>query len=157
VTAINEHNATNDERVAAAVRQAGAMRIVRRYTGASAIAGLNPVPVLDVAVLGGVHVSLIKDLSDHYGAEFSEHTARNILIAIAASIVPGAIGSVLGRKMLGALPFVTHGAGLLTMSVFSAGVSYGLGLVFIRHFEAGGTLDSFNADNLHKIFRWSPA
>ncbi len=147
----------DEDSAATAARRAGAMRIVRRYTGASAIAGLNPVPVLDVAVLGGVHVSLIKDLSDHYGAEFSEHTARNILIAIAASIVPGAIGSLLGRKMLGALPFITHGAGLLTMSAFSASVSYGLGIVFIRHFEAGGTLDSFNLDNLHKVFSWSPA
>jgi uncharacterized protein (DUF697 family) len=133
------------------------MRIVHRYVGASAVAGLNPIPVLDVTVLGGVHVALIKDLTEYYGAQFSEHAARNILIAIAASIVPGAIGSVLGRRVLGAVPFVTHGAGLLTMAAFSAAASYGLGLIFIRHFEAGGTLDSFDLKNLHRVFSRAPA
>lgn len=132
------------------------MSIVHRYVAASAIAGLNPVPVLDVAVLGGVHISLIKDLSDHYGAEFSEHTARNILIAIGASILPGAIGTVIGRKALRAIPFLVPGAALLTMSAFSAAVSYGLGRVFINHFEMGGTLDTFNLENLHRVFKWNP-
>ena len=133
------------------------MRIVHRYVGASAVAGLNPIPVLDVTVLGGVHVALIKDLTEYYGAQFSEHAARNILIAIAASIVPGAIGSVLGRRVLGAVPFVTHGAGLLTMAAFSAAASYGRGMVIIRHFEAGGTLDSFDPKHLHRILSKAPA
>ena len=149
---------TVDETAAAhPATRAGAMRIVRRYVAASAIAGLNPVPVLDVAVLGGVHISLIRDLSHHYGAEFSEHTARNILIAVAASIIPGAIGTVIGRRSLRAIPFLVPGAGLLTMSAFSAAVSYGLGRVFINHFETGGTLDSFKLENLHRVFSWKSA
>jgi len=146
-----------NDKVAAGEGRVGAMRIVRRYVGLSAVAGLITVPALDVAALGSVHVALIKELSDYYGAEFSEHTARNILIAIGAGLVPGAIGSSLGRKALRLLPFVTHGAGLMVMSAFSAGVSYALGNVFIRHFEAGGTLDSFNTRNLHQIFARTPA
>ncbi len=137
--------------------RAGAMKIVHRYVATSAVAGLITLPVIDVAALGGVHIALIKELTGYYGAEFSEHTARNIVIAITASLVPGAIGSVLGRKALRMLPFISHGAGLLTMSAFSAAVSYGLGMVFIRHFEGGGTLDSFNVENLHRIFRRTPA
>ncbi len=148
---------TEHAKQTAAPTRAGAMRIVHRYVAASAVAGLNPIRVLDVTVLGGVHVGLIKDITEYYGAEFSEHAARNILIAIAASIVPGAIGSVLGRRALGAVPFVTHGAGLLTMAAFSAAASYGLGLIFIRHFEAGGTLDSFDLKNLHRVFSRAPA
>lgn len=130
------------------------MSIVHRYVAASAIAGLNPVPLLDVAVLGGVHISLIKDLTVYYGAEFSDHAARNILIAVAASLVPGAVGTVIGRKALRAMPFLVPGAGMLTMSAFSAAVSYGLGRVFVNHFETGGTLDSFNLENLHRAFNW---
>src|SRR4051794_27692833 len=44
----------------------------------SAGAGLITVPVLDVSGLAGVHVALIKTLSDYYGVQFSDHTARNI-------------------------------------------------------------------------------
>jgi uncharacterized protein (DUF697 family) len=147
-----------DETVGAKTAQrAGAMRIVHRYVAASAIAGLNPVPVLDVTVLGGIHVSLIRDLTNHYGAAFSDHAARNILIAIAATIIPGAIGTILGRKALRAIPFLVPGAGLVTMSAFSAAVSYGLGRIFINHFESGGTLDSFDLENLHRIFSWKTA
>jgi len=127
------------------------MRIVHRYVGVSAVAGLITLPVLDVAALGGVHITLIKELSAFYGHEFSEHAARNILIAVTASLLPGAIGSVLGRKALRVLPFVSHAAGMLTMSAFSAAVSYALGRVIIRHFEAGGTLDSFNPEHLHRL------
>lgn len=135
-----------------AARRAAAMRIVHRYAGVSAMAGLIAVPGLDVAALGGVHISLIRDLTAHYGAEFSEHSARNIVIAIGASLVPGAIGSVLGHRVLAVLPYLAHGAGLLLMSASSAAASYGLGVMFVRHFEAGGTLDSFDAANLHQIF-----
>lgn len=133
------------------------MSIVHRYVATSAVAGLITVPGIDVAALGGVHIALIKRLTEYYGAEFSEHTARNIVIAIAASLVPGTIGSILGSRALRMLPYVSHAAGLLTMSAFSAAASYGLGLIFVRHFEAGGTLDSFNIENLHDIFRRTPA
>ncbi len=137
--------------------RAGAMKIVHRYVATSAAAGLISVPVLDVAALGGVHISLIKRLTEYYGAEFSEHTARNIVIAITASLVPGVIGSVLTNKAMRVLPYVSHVVGIVTMSAFSGAVSYGLGLVFIKHFEGGGTLDSFNIDHLHHVFKRTPA
>lgn len=133
-------------------RRDGAMRIVRRYVLISAAAGVVTVPVLDVAALGVVHIALIKDVSAYYGAEFSEHAARNILVAIGASLVPGSVGSVLGRKLLQMLPFVTPGLGLAAMSASSAAVSYGLGTAFVQHYEAGGTLDSFNLETLHRPF-----
>lgn len=125
------------------------MRIVHRYVLISAAAGAIAIPVVDVVTLAGVHVALIKEICEHYGVEFSQHTARNILIAIASSLIPGSIGSVLGRKVLRAVPLLV---GVLGTSAFSAAVSYGLGTLFVRHFEAGGTLDSFDVENLHRIF-----
>ncbi|MDE3156418.1 MAG: DUF697 domain-containing protein [Acidobacteriota bacterium] len=128
------------------------MKIVWRYVAISSGAGLIQVPVLDVSALAGVHVALIKALADYYGVEFSHHTAKAILIAIGAGLVPGAIGSVLGRRALAAIPFLTPVGGLLTMSAFSAVVSWGLGRIFIRHFEAGGTLADFDVKHLHDMF-----
>jgi uncharacterized protein (DUF697 family) len=138
-------------------RRADAMAIVRRYAMVSAAAGAVTVPVLDVAALGAIHIALIKDITTHYGAEFSEHAARNILIAIGASLIPGSIGSVFARRALRLLPFVTPGIGLAAMSASSAAVSYLLGTVFVRHFEAGGTLDTFNVENLHRLLPWNRA
>ena len=134
-------------------RSVGAMKIVHKYVLISAAAGAVAVPVLDTFALAGVHVALIRQISEHYGVEFSKHTARNILIAIAASLIPGSFGSVFGRRVLKFLPFTL---GIVGTSAFSAAVSYGLGTLFVRHFEAGGTLDSFDTDNLHRIFSRVP-
>jgi uncharacterized protein (DUF697 family) len=132
-------------------RRASAMKIVRRYVLISAGAGLITLPVIDVSALAAVHVALIKELTEHYGHEFSEHVARNILIAIGASLIPGSIGSILGRKLLRALPFVDPVSALAAMSGFSAFVSYSLGRVFIEHFERGGTLANFDVEHLHDV------
>jgi len=132
------------------------MRIVRKYVLMSTAAGLITLPVVDVVTEAGVHVALIKELTEYYGGEFSEHTARNVLIALAASLVPGMVGSIVGRKALSLLSSIKTSAGLaglVVMSGLSGVVAYGLGLLFISHFEQGGTLDTFNVKNLHKAFK----
>ena len=134
-------------------REASAMKIVYRFMWISAGAALIPIPVMDVTVLAGVHVALIKEISEHYGVEFSQNAARNILIAILASLIPGSAGSIMGRKVLRMLPLATYFLGVLSMSAFSAAVSYGLGRVFIRHFESGGTLFDFDVEHLHRLFK----
>jgi uncharacterized protein (DUF697 family) len=138
-------------------RRERAMQIVHRYVLISAAAGAVSVPLLDVAALGAVHVALIKALTEHYGASFSEHAARNILIAIGVSLIPGSFGSVVASRVLRALPLVTHGIGLAAMSAASAAVSFSLGVVFVRHFELGGTLDTFDVANLHRVLAWRTA
>jgi uncharacterized protein (DUF697 family) len=127
------------------------MKIVRRYVLISAGAGLITLPIIDVSALAAVHVALIKELTEHYSHEFSEHVARNILIAIGASLLPGSIGSILGRKLLRALPFIDPVTALAAMSGFSACVSYSLGRIFIEHFEKGGTLENFDVEHLHAV------
>lgn len=136
--------------------EASAMQIVYRYMAVSAGAALIPVPGVDTAILAGVHVALIKRLCDHYSVDFSEHTARNVLIAIVGSIVPGTIGSFVGRKFLRVLPSTARVFGWALMSASSAAFSYGIGRLFIYHFESGGTLISFDARTLHKVFSRQP-
>ena len=127
------------------------MKMVRRYVLISAGAGLITLPIIDVSALAAVHVALIKELTEYYGHEFSEHAARNIVIAIGASLIPGSIGSILGRKLLRALPFIDPVTALATMSGFSAFVSYSLGRIFVEHFERGGTLENFDVEHLHDV------
>jgi uncharacterized protein (DUF697 family) len=133
-------------------REAGAMKIVRAYVAMSAGAALIPLALVDVTILAGIHVALIKKLCDHYGIEFSQDTARGVLVAILASLIPGSFSSLAGRKVLGMLPVAAHVFGSAAMSALSAAVSYLLGRVFIRHFEAGGTLHDFDVEHLHRLW-----
>ena len=136
--------------------EASAMTIVYRYMAVSAGAALIPVPGVDTTILAGIHVALIKQLCDHYGVSFEEHTARNILIAVVGSIVPGTLGSLLGRKALGLLPSGVRVFGWALMSASSAAFSYGIGRLFIHHFESGGTLLSFDPRTLHAVLWHHP-
>jgi uncharacterized protein (DUF697 family) len=130
-----------------------AMKIVYRYVAVSAGAALVPLAGVDVAVLAGIHVALIKRLCEHYKVDFSEHTARNLLIAVLGSVIPGTFGSVAGRKVLHFLPPPLRVIGWGVMSASSAVFSYGIGMLFIHHFESGGTLLSFDMSRLHE---WWP-
>ena len=132
-------------------RRIQAMRIVYRYMGISAGAALIPFAGVDVAALAGIHIALIKELCEHYDVDFTEHTARNVLIGVAASIVPGTIGSILGRKFLGMLPAANAVFGWTLMSAGSAAFSYSIGRLFIEHFEGGGTLLSLDHKRHHTL------
>lgn len=127
------------------------MRIVHRYMAYSAGAALIPVAVADVVTLAAIHVGLIKQLCEHYDVDFTEHTARNVIIGVAGSIVPGTVGTILGRKVLAVLPVTGAVFGWALMSAGSAAFSYGIGRLFIEHFESGGTLLSFDTSRLHKV------
>jgi len=130
-----------------------ALTIVYRYMAVSAGAALIPFAGADVAVLAGIHIALIKRLCEHYKVDFSEHAARNILIAVVASVVPGTFGSIASRKVLHILPPPVRLLGWGVMSASSAVFSYGIGMLFIHHFESGGTLFSFDTSRLHE---WWP-
>jgi uncharacterized protein (DUF697 family) len=132
-------------------RRIAAMRIVYRYMTISAGAALIPFAGVDVLALAGIHVALIKELCEHYDIDFNEHTARNVFIGVAGSIVPGTVGSILGRKFLGMLPVTGAVFGWALMSAGSAAFSYGIGLLFIEHFEGGGTLLSMDHRRKHPL------
>lgn len=127
------------------------MRIVYRYMSISAGAALIPFAGVDVLALAGIHVALIKELCEHYDIDFTEHTARNVLIGVAGSIVPATVGSILGRKILGMLPVANAVFGWALMSAGSAAFSYGIGMLFIEHFEGGGTLLSLDHRRKHAL------
>ena len=134
-------------------RRIAAMHIVYRYMAISAGGALIPFAGVDVVALAGIHVALIKELCEHYDVDFTEHTARNVLIGVAGSIVPGTVGSILGRKVLSMLPMGGVVVGWALMSAGSAALSYAIGRLFIEHFEGGGTLLSFDHRRLHGVPR----
>ena len=146
-----------DERPSSDNRRAGAMALVHRYVIVSAGAALIPVPVVDTVALAAVHVELIRQITHYYGKDFSEHAARNLLIAIGTSLIPGSLGSVVSRRVIRALPLVAHGFAIAAMSAFSALVSYALGTLFVEHYESGGTLQTFDVERLHRVFSRSTA
>ena len=133
-----------------------ASQIVDRYSLWSGAAGLIPVPIVDVAAVGGVQIVMLRRLSEIYGVPFAENRGKAILASLAGSVLPASTATTSAMtvgSLIKGLPGVGWAVGALTMPVFSAGATYIMGKVFIQHFASGGTLLDFNPPDYREFIK----
>jgi len=114
-------------------RRQDAQRLVDRYAKYAAGAGLVPVPLVDVAAIGAVQLKMLGALARHYDVPFDPERGKAILAALTGSVMSSLAGYQV-LKLFGPL------AGILGVSGFASAATYGVGRIFIAHFESGGTL-----------------
>jgi uncharacterized protein (DUF697 family) len=124
-------------------RYVRASKLVDRLSLCSGAAGLIPVPLVDIAAVGGVQLHMLKRLSEIYGVPFSEDRGKSIITSLAGAIAPATLATAAGSLIKG-LPGIGTAVGALTMPIASAGVTWVIGKVFIQHFASGRTLLNFN-------------
>lgn len=110
-------------------------------------AGLVPVPLLDVAAVTAVQVNLVKQLCELYERRYDDSQGRAIVSALISSASAG-----LGASMIKSIPVVGTFLGGASMAVLSGATTYAVGQVFARHFEQGGTLETFDLATARKLF-----
>ena len=123
-------------------RRRKATRIMRRYMLFSGVAGLVPLPAVDVATVTALQVKLLHAMTRLYGVPFNTKLARQLILALIA----GGGSMVLTLPAASAtktIPVVGIAAGMLISPAVATMACYGIGRAFISHFEAGGTLETF--------------
>jgi uncharacterized protein (DUF697 family) len=133
-----------------------AAQVVDRFALYSGAAGLIPVPVVDVAAVGGVQLQMLRRLSEIYGVPFSDNRGKSIIASLAGALIPAgtATGTAVGvGSMLKGLPGIGTLIGAVTMPAFSAGATYAIGKLFIQHFASGGTLLDFNPPDYREFIK----
>lgn len=120
-----------------------ASKLVDRFAIWSGVAGLVPVPVVDVLAVGGLQLQMLRRLSQIYGVEFSENRGKALIAALAGCMIPATSGMG-AASALKAVPVLNIIAAGFVMPVLSAGATYAIGKAFVQHFESGGTLLDFN-------------
>ena len=137
-------------------RDEQASQLVDRYSLWSGAAGLIPVPIVDVVVVGGVQLQMLRKLSEIYGVPFSDNMGKSVLASLAGSLIPASTATTtamgIGSIMKG-LPGIGTMVGALTMPAFSAGATYIIGKVFIQHFASGGTLLDFDPPDYREFIK----
>ncbi|WAS96626.1 YcjF family protein [Nannocystis punicea] len=118
-----------------------AAKIVRSHMFGSVAAGIVPIPLLDIGILGGVQLRMVRKLAELYDVEFSEQRTRVLLSSLVGVGLAGTAGSVLKMLAPGAAKALF---GLGSLAVGPA-TTYAIGQVFIKHFESGGTIWTFDA------------
>lgn len=135
-----------------ASRAETASKLVDRFALWSGVAGLLPLPVVDVVAVGGLQVQMLRRLSQIYGVEFSENRGKALIAALAGSMIPATSG-IGAASSLKFVPVVGTLAAAFVMPVLSAGATYAIGKAFIQHFESGGTLLDFNPPDYREFVK----
>jgi uncharacterized protein (DUF697 family) len=135
-----------------AARDERASQLVDRLSLWSGAAGLIPVPLLDIAAVGGVQLYMLRRLSEIYEIPFSENRGKSILTSLAGAMAPASVATATGSFIKG-LPGIGPVIGALTMPAASAGATWVIGKVFIQHFASGGTLLDFNPPDYREFIK----
>ncbi len=133
-------------------RDQAASKLVDRFALWSGVAGLIPLPVVDVLAVGGLQVQMLRRLSQIYGVEFSENRGKALIAALAGSMIPATSGMG-AASALKAVPVLNILAAGFVMPVLSAGATYAIGKAFVQHLESGGTLLDFNPPDYREFVK----
>jgi len=126
-----------------------ALQLVDRLSLWSGAAGLIPLPLVDVAAVGGVQFYMLRRLSEIYGVPFSDNRGKSILASVAGAVIPASAST----SVIKSLPGIGTVIGALTMPVVSAGATWVIGKLFIQHFASGGTLLDFNPSDYREFIK----
>jgi len=123
-------------------RERLAHAIVERHAAYSAIGGMVPLPIVNVAGITAVIVRMVKSLSEHYDVPFERDRARSIIIGLAMGVFPTGLGAVTSSSLMAFVPGA-NAIGLVASSITAAACTRSIGQLFIEHFENGSTLSDF--------------
>jgi uncharacterized protein (DUF697 family) len=125
-------------------RRSLARSIVERHAAYSAVGGLIPLPIANVAGITAVIVRMVKLLSDLYGVPFERDRARAIVVALMGGAMPTGLAAVTTSTLVYVVP-AANLIGLAVSSLAGAACTRGIGRIFVEHFENGSTLTDFPA------------
>lgn len=133
-------------------RREMASKLVGRFAIWSGVAGLIPVPFVDVAAVGGLQLQMLRRISQIYDIKFSENSGKALIASLAGSMIPATSG-IGAASMFKAVPFFGPLVSGVVMPTLSAGATYAIGKAFIQHFEGGGTLLDFSPPDYREFVK----
>ena len=133
-------------------RRAAAVKLVKRFSLWAGVAGLVPVPLVDLAAVSGVQIQMLRRLSQIYDVPFSENRGKAIIAGLAGTMIPGE-QQPRRRQPDEGVPLLGIAVGALTMPALSVGATYAIGMAFIQHFVSGGTLLDFDPPDYHEFIK----
>jgi uncharacterized protein (DUF697 family) len=135
------------------LRDAAALGIVHRNVAWSTAAGVVPVPLADMVLVGAAQVKMLKELTDLYGVAFTDNLGKSLISTLIGSYLPVSLGVGSVGSLAKAVPGVGSILGLITTPVLAGAATYAVGKVFVQHFESGGTLLDFNPATMREHFQ----
>jgi uncharacterized protein (DUF697 family) len=120
-------------------RRSQAVAAVERHAAFSAVGGIIPLPIANLASVTALNVHMVKRLSDLYSVPYERDRARAMVIGLLGGIMPSGLGMITAST----LSFIIPASGLIGLAVSSVSAlacTRRIGQTLIEHFESGKTL-----------------
>lgn len=122
----------------AALRRARAREVVERFSAYSAVGCVVPIPLFEMATLGGLVYRMSRALAAHYAVELPRGRSRAVVAALVCALFPtefGQLTTVMLRHVIPGANFV----GFAVASVSAVALTRASGYALIHLFESGET------------------
>jgi uncharacterized protein (DUF697 family) len=123
-------------------RRMRALAIIERHANYSAIGGVIPLPIANMASVAAIIVRMVKSLSSLYGVPFERTRARAVVIGLMGGVMPTGLATVATSTLVYFIPGYNL-IGLAVSSVTASAYARSIGQLFVEHFENGSTLIDF--------------
>jgi uncharacterized protein (DUF697 family) len=134
------------------LQESQARRIITRHMWLAMGAGLLPLAFLDYAMITGVQLRMLRQLSHNYQVPFSQDRGKTIIAALLGTIIPFSLTNAL-TSVLKMVPIAGPVIGGMSVAVFAGATTYAIGKIFLQHFESGGTFLDLEPATVREHFR----
>ena len=130
-----------------------ARTIVRKYMYLSMGSGLVPIPFVDLALVSGVQLKMLSEISNIYDVPVKDNIGKAVIGSWVGFAGPHSMACGVIPSMLKSIPVLGYLAGGPTMVLLCGAYSWALGNTFIQHFESGGTFLNFDSGKVKEYFK----
>jgi len=114
--------------------------IIRKHMKYAVMGGSIPAPVIDLAVVSAVHVAMLKELADCYGATYDAGSARAFVTSVSGAMA-GLTAARVAVSLMKILPGVGWTTGSVAQAVCTGASTFALGRLVRRLFRENRALD----------------
>ncbi len=129
-----------------------AEQIVKEYLPLAVGAGMIPLPGLDLAAIGGLQLKVLASLAEHYQVAFTKAQTQLIVTSLLGSVGTTLLAGAVLASAAKIVPFFGTFVGAASMPVAGGVITRAMGQLAIDHFEAGGTMETFDLDVAQEAF-----
>lgn len=145
IDATAENMETNED------RKERVRKIAKHHILASMGIGLIPIPLVDLAALTGIQLNMIRKLCKEYDVPFKEDRGKSIVTSLLGGLLSTEIGASLS-SLIKCVPIIGQTVGAATMPVVAGASTYAIHVVFVKHFEEGGTILDLDPAKMKSFF-----
>lgn len=137
---------------AAETRDQTASKLIDSFSMWAGAAGIIPIPIVDLAAIGGLQLQMVRRLSEIYDVPFSANRGKALIASLAGASIPtsSAIGAA---SVLKAIPFIGTVISTFALPALSGGATYAIGKAFMQHFASGGTFLDFSPPDYREFIK----